>query len=290
MVLLHHQLKRLLSAAVMGCLCLPIFQSVFAKGHKQTVSVSAKRKPHHSPAKKNLRKPVPVHEEWTKRAPVSDEFDSAATNQSDKHDQSALQSKTPTEVRIHGDTMTSVGTPSVFRQTAEHNPVIQKQMTGTEDETLQLLYDGSISPFAFGPASFELNYERQNDRALETTRDLLSGKRQFGINQNRFIESPLERDAWHVGMNYAVGKGSLNAAVDYTRMRNDRESTGSNNDATDLRSITFGYTHNVSENTSFYGSVTHTEYDMGNGTDDLGSSSGDDNKINQVNIGIKHRF
>ena len=292
MDLLHHRQSRLLlSVAVMGCLCLSAFQTASAKGQKQAVSTYAQRKPRRLPAKKNQHKPAAAHEEWTKRAPVPDEFEATANNQSDKQDQIALQGKTLSKAGIQGGTMTSVGTPSVFRQAGEHHQIIQQQTVKPEDEALQPLYDdGPVNPYVFGPASFELNYERQNDRSLETTRDLLTGKRQFGINQNRFIESPMDRDAWHVGMNYVVGKGSFNAAIDYTRMRNDGESAGASNNPSDLRSVTFGYTHNVSENTSFYGSVTHTEYDMDNSNGNTDSPSVEEGNINQVNVGIKHRF
>ncbi len=191
----------------------------------------------------------------------------------------------------NGYTYVPILRPSIFRSASTGKPdlffPIQADVTGNNAPAP--LYDGSVTSYAFGPTSFELNYERLNDRSFETTQDILSGKRQFGINQNRFIESPLDRDTWHVGMGYTVGKGRFNAAVDYTRIRNDKED-GAGNNPNDLRSVTFGYTHNVSENTSFYGSVTHTEYDMGNSTENAGSTSPEDGNINQVNVGIKHRF
>ena len=92
---LHHRQSRLLlSVAVMGCLCLSAFQTASAKGRRQAVSSAAQRKSHRLPAGKKQDKPAAAHEEWTKRAPVPDEFEATANNQSDKQDQIALQGKT----------------------------------------------------------------------------------------------------------------------------------------------------------------------------------------------------
>lgn len=293
MALLHHRHSRLLlSMAVMGCLCLPASNHTFAKGHKQAVSRPAQRKAHRPPAKKNQRTPIPVHKGWTEHEPASHEFTVPDTEPSNKHSFIGISADEKKSLQGNGYGQASVPTvmPSVFRSASMDYPSHPVRTDIAGNPAPGPSYDGAMKSYAFGPASFELNYERQNDRALETTRNLLTGKRPFGINQNRFIESPMDRDAWHVGMNYAVGKGSFNAAVDYTRMRNDSESVSSETNPSDLQSITFGYTHNVSENTSFYGSVTHTEYNMDSSNGNTDSTPVEDSRINQVNVGIKHRF
>lgn len=288
MTLKHHQLHRLLAITLTGCLCFYAFRTASATGSSKAIP-AAKRKPQHLSAKKKQHKPVTGHKAWTEREPATHEFASASSS-TNGQSQTVAQEKTLPSIDAKGNLIALTEKPAVFNQTPNQHQGTQPHKRNIATDTSSgPLYDSSPGAYAFGPASFELNYERQNDRALEATRDFLSGKRQFGINQNRFIESPLDRDAWHVGMNYAIGKGSLNAAVDYTRMRNSRESSASGNTPDDLRSITFGYTHNVSENTSFYSSITHTEYDTGNDSN-TGSAPVEDGNINQVNVGIKHRF
>ena len=285
MTLKHHQLHRLLATILMGCLCFYAFQTASATGSSKAIP-AAKRKPQHLSAKKKQHKPVTGHKAWTEREPTTHEFISASSS-INGYSPSVTQEKVPPSIDAKGDLIALTEKIAIFQN--QHQGTQLHRRNIATDTSSEPLYDSSPGAYAFGPASFELNYERQNDRALEATRDFLSGKRQFGINQNRFIESPLDRDAWHVGMNYAIGKGSLNAAVDYTRMRNSRESAAADNTSEDLRSITFGYTHNVSENTSFYGSITHTEYDTGNDSN-TSSTPAEDSNINQVNVGIKHRF
>lgn len=288
MTLKHHQLYHLLATSLMGCLCVYAFQAASAAGSSKAIP-APKRKPQRLSAKKKQHKPMTGHKAWTEREPATHEF--ASVSSSDKRYSLAVtQEKALPGIDAKGNLIALAEKPAVFNQMpSRHQGTQSHKRDITADTSSEPLYDSSSESYAFGPASFELNYERQNDRALEATRDFLSGKRQFGINQNRFIESPLDRDAWHVGMNYAIGKGSLNAAVDYTRMRNSRESTTVGNIPEDLRSITFGYTHNVSENTSFYGSITHTEYDTGNDSN-TGATPTEDGNINQLNVGIKHRF
>ena len=139
--------------------------------------------------------------------------------------------------------------------------------------------------YAMGPASFRLTYQRVNDRSMETTRDILSGKRSFGLDQNRYIESPIDRDTFSAGLGYSKGNSTFMASVDYTRMRGTDTADGSP-DA--LRSITFGYAHQVSETTSLYGAITHTEY--GTDGDGKGGTQPEEGNINQVNVGIRHQF
>lgn len=288
MTLKHHQLHRLLATILMGCLCFYAFQKASATGSSKTIP-AAKRKPQHLSAKKKQHKPVTSHKAWTELEPATHEFVSPSSS-INGYSRFITQEKALLGIDTKGNLVALTEKPAVSNQTPIQQQGIQPHKRDiVTDTSSEPLYDNSPGFYAFGPASFELNYEKQNDRALEATRDFLSGKRQFGINQNRFIESPLDRDAWHVGMNYAIGKGSFNAAVDYTRMRNSRESTAVGNTPEDLRSITFGYTHNVSENTSFYGSITHTEYDTGNDSN-TSSTPTEDGNINQVNVGIKHRF
>ena len=290
--LYHHQQKKLLSIAVMGCLCPLFFQSVTAAGNRKTTSTkSAYSKSKRTSAKQHWQKPAAASTDtgWTTREPSHQEFATATTEKTGNQPQASTKGETQLPTNHYGYPMPSTGSSSVtqFDSASPQTAIALSNMEA--NPASEGLYDASVKPYVFGPTSFELNYARENDRSLEATRDILAGKRAFGIGQNRFIESPLDRDTWHVGMNYAVGKGSFNAAVDYTRMRSDSGSDGSGNDPADLRSISFGYTHNVSENTSFYGSVTHTEYDVGDSPDKTGTAPGEDN-INQVNVGIKHRF
>ncbi len=273
------------SVALTAFLCLPVLQTVSAApAHKKHQHISSK---HHQ------RKPkvASADAEWTARTPSHQEFSDTSSPQTDGQSQTSLKKETLSSTSSNGYPIRSTGTTSVFSQTSDSpsTQILLRPSHMDTDASSEQIYDGTVKSYALGPASFELNYARENDRSLEATRDILNGKRAFGTGQNRFIESPLDRDTWHVGMNYEVGKGSFNAAVDYTRMRSESGSDGSGDDPADLRSITFGYTHNVSENTSFYGSVTHTEYDIGDSTNKTGTAPGEDN-INQVNVGIKHRF
>ncbi len=270
-----------------GCLCLLSFQPAIANSSRQTATASAKKKSQHALPKKHRKKTTVIHQAWTKRDPSVQEFTAPSSKQ-----QAAFPDKGIPDVDRHGNLIASAGASSVFMKPTDKqlSPAANDQADRAEKLSPASSYRDSGGVYALGPASFELNYERQNDRSLATTRDLLAGKRAFGIDQNRFIESPLDRDSWHVGMNYAVGQGHFNAAVDYTRMKNDRNAAGSGNDPADMRSVTFGYTHNVSENTAFYGSVTHTEYDMSGISNNTGTASVEDGNINQVNVGIQHRF
>ncbi len=286
MAALHqHQLQIPLSVVVMVCLCIPMPEPVFAKGDKRFPSVQ--RKKQHFPVAKQKPKPDATHT-WTKRSPSHQEFTVTTTESAKKNSPVTTDGINP----LKADNYTLVPTPqfSVFHHgTSPDNPnaipAVRADLTG--NHAPESMYDGQVKSYTFGSTNFELNYKRQNDRALETTQDILSGKRQFGIDQNRFIESPLDRDTWHLGMDYAVGKGRFNTAIDYIRVQDDKKTGRTGND---LQSITFGYTHNVSENTSFYGSVTHTEYDTDNNTENTGIASPEDGNINQINVGIKHRF
>ncbi len=143
--------------------------------------------------------------------------------------------------------------------------------------------------YAIGNSRIEMSYGKENDRSGEQ-RDMIgkdNGKNKSSLNP-RLIESNSDRDVWHLGFGYDKGKHHFNTSVDYLQMQNEKDGASTNNDdPADMKTITFGYSHDVSENTSLYGAFSHTEYDQ----DKLPSSSKNtDDSINQFSVGIKHRF
>ncbi len=173
---------------------------------------------------------------------------------------------------------------------AEHQKYetdIQKALGGAWTESQKKPPSGN--GYAIGNTRVEMSYGKENDRAGER-RDFLTeanGNRQPSTNP-RMIESNTDRDVWHLGFGYDKGKHHFNTSVDYLQMRDEKDgSSTSNEDPAEMKTITFGYSHDVSENTSLYGAFSHTEYDQ----DKLpNSSKNGDDSINQFSVGIKHRF
>ncbi len=237
---------------------------------------------HHFTTKTNKQTSVNQNE-WTQRTPPPHEF-----NITPSKTQKTVRAKKKNNQNTLPLSHTISETKTVSTHSIADHRLIKPLSPALNFHTQQPNNSPSKS-YSLGTASLAFNYERQNDRSQEKTRDFLSGKKTFGFDQNRYIESPLDRDVFHVGMDYAIGKGNINAAIDYTRMKNDKKGNNNINDDADMKSLTFGYTHNMSENTSVYGSITHTEYDLDKNMGNTNNTD-EENRINQINIGIKHRF
>lgn len=142
--------------------------------------------------------------------------------------------------------------------------------------------------YTIGPARFTVNYEKTNDRDHGQTTSLLTGDTVCDINCSDIVESHNDRDNFHFGMEYTSGNGRINASLDIVRMKNARKNDSDNPDATDLKTLSIGYTYDMSDNTSLYGAIARTEYDRqaiaGNS-----NASGEDS-ITGLRVGITHRF
>jgi hypothetical protein len=260
------------SFAVVGLiLCLPPINDAYAFGKRKGLHLpklkAKKNAPYHP-----LPEP-PESTDWRHRSPSGHEYTEVLPKETDKIpiDKTLPAPKTkPVPV--------DAGNPAVTSSVPTTTPVIDSEAEPEATSPIPGFY-------AVGPASFKLSYQRVNDRSMETTRDILSGKRSFGLDQNRYIESPMDRDTFSAGMGYSKGNSTFMTSVDYTRMRDTDTADGSPDE---LRSITFGYSHQMSETTSLYGAITHTEY--GTANDGKNAVQPEDGNINQFNIGIQHRF
>jgi len=193
-----------------------------------------------------------------------------------------VDKKTPSE---NISTLPSLDAPQTEHQKYETD--IQKALGGSFADNKKSTTSGN--GYAIGNSRIEMSYGKENDRSGE--------QRDFRWTENsktkssltpRLIESNADRDVWHLGFGYDKGKHHFNTSVDYLQMRDEKDGASANNeDPAEMKTITFGYSHDVSENTSLYGAFSHTEYDQ----DKLPSSSKNtDDSVNQFSVGIKHRF
>ena len=145
--------------------------------------------------------------------------------------------------------------------------------------------------YAIGPARISVNYEKANDKSRERTSQLLNGKATYDIAGNDLVETPADRDNWHLGMEYNTGNGRVNAAMNLVRIRDLKNGgpSGDNDDSTDLRTFSIGYTYDASDTTSFYGMVAHTDYDS-DALHGYRRNDTENDSITGFQVGVTHRF
>lgn len=141
------------------------------------------------------------------------------------------------------------------------------------------------------PVRFSANYEKANDRNHEKTMQLLTGNIPCDMTCNDIVESHTDRDNIHLGLEYATDNGRINAAVSVIRMKDLKKGaeTG-NSDSADLKTITIGYTYDVSDKTSFYGIIARTEYEKEAVTAYTRGSRSDEDSVTGFRFGVTHRF
>ena len=187
--------------------------------------------------------------------------------------------------------------PDIFRddtalpQTQQGNPPSFIRINETEKPE----NTGYTSPmqkgYAIGAARFSVNYEKTNDKSRERASQLLAGKATYDIDGDDLVETPADRDNWHLGMEYNTGNGRVNAAMNLVRFKDLKNGgpSGDNDDSADLRTFTIGYTYDASDTTSFYGMVAHTDYDS-DALHGYRRGETENDNITGFQVGMSHRF
>ena len=85
--------------------------------------------------------------------------------------------------------------------------------------------------------------------------------------------------------------GRVNAAMNLVRIRDLKNGgpSGDNDDSTDLRTFSIGYTYDASDTTSFYGMVAHTDYDS-DALHGYRRNDTENDSITGFQVGVTHRF
>lgn len=142
--------------------------------------------------------------------------------------------------------------------------------------------------YSIGPARFTVNYEKTNNRDYKQAASLLAGDTVCDINCNDIVETNTDRDNFRLGMEYSAGNGRINASLDIVRVKITGKNNGDNHDATDLKTLSVGYSYDMSDKTSLYGTIARTEYDKQAITGN-NNSTGEDS-VTGLRVGITHRF
>lgn len=186
--------------------------------------------------------------------------------------------------------------PSVFLQKSNSLPsayVPRKTpvfMTDTKESGNVMTDNG----YAMGPARFSLSYEKSQDPTDRVSK-FLSGKATPDIATN-IVETRQNQPNLQLGMEYATGNGRVNASVNYVKLKDTKGAasgtavTNNNNDSTDLKTIAIGYTYDVSNRTSFYGMVAHTDYEREAMAGYMRGNGSDEDSVTGVQFGMTHKF
>lgn|GEM_PF-209365 len=138
--------------------------------------------------------------------------------------------------------------------------------------------------YKFGPARVTLVYEDTNNK----------GWRNGGGTQYSGFANKSRENNWLLGLKWDIGSGTLDASVQYARLKNVKNrltnvTLAGFGDTKSTWKYGVGYTYNLSKRTSVYGIVSYTSFDdeaasfFYNGQSDRTNSTG-------VQIGMTHKF
>lgn len=185
---------------------------------------------------------------------------------------------------------------SVFRQTSDGpaSATPSKNASGLINDTRHSGSGINSTNSATGITRFSMNYEKSQDTTGKIAR-FISGKTTPDIaTNNDIVETRQNQSNIQLGMEYATGNGRVNASVNYVRLKDMKGASSvagaTNNDSADLKTIAVGYTYDVSDRTSFYGMVAHTDYEKEAMAGYLRGNGSDEDGVTGVQFGVTHKF
>lgn len=166
----------------------------------------------------------------------------------------------------------------------------------SKDEKGSAITNTDGTGYSVGPARFSMNYEKSRDTGTKLS-SFISGKTTPDpVINNDLVETRQNQHNVKLGMEYATGNGRVNASVNYVRLKDMKGATSgaatnsNNNDSADLKTFAIGYTYDVSNRTSFYGMLAHTDYEKEAMASYMRGNGSDEDGVTGVQFGMTHKF
>lgn len=146
--------------------------------------------------------------------------------------------------------------------------------------------------YKFGDARVMLSYEKTKDEGYKAGGSNLYDDAYSTVAVINDEDTPLksEQESWLLGLEWDIGPGQFDAAVQRVSLDDVKEVVGGAKVAGadgDIMKYSIGYTYNLSKRTSVYGQVAYTDWD----TEQAAAVYGYDRESTTgVQIGMTHKF